>query len=113
MTRASTLALMALLASPAPGLAGGMAMGPNADPADRALMASMRSMQRRMAVKPTGNADRDFALMMMPHHQGAIDMAKVELRYGRDPMLRQLATGVVAAQAREIRAMKAWLARHR
>ena len=57
----------------------------------------MQAMERMdsgmMAAKPTGDPDRDFAAMMIPHHQGAIDMAKVELIYGRDPVLRRLAQG--------------------
>jgi uncharacterized protein (DUF305 family) len=65
-----------------------------------------------MNVKPTGKPDKDFARMMIPHHQGAIDMAKVELQYGTDPELRQLATDIVAAQDKEIAQMKAWLERN-
>ena len=82
---------------------------PAATPADKAFAASMKTMMSGMNVKPTGKPDKDFALMMMPHHQGAIDMAKVELQYGTDPELRQLATDIVAAQEKEIAQMKTWL----
>ncbi|HXE24781.1 MAG TPA: DUF305 domain-containing protein [Roseiarcus sp.] len=84
-------------------------MKPATTPADKAFAASMKTMMNRMNVKPTGKPDRDFVLMMIPHHQGAIDMAKVELQYGTDPELRQLATDIVAAQEKEIAQMKAWL----
>jgi uncharacterized protein (DUF305 family) len=63
-------------------------------------------------VRPTGNADRDFVLMMIPHHQGAIDMAKVEIEYGHDEELRRMAEEIIAAQEKEIGDMKAWLAAH-
>ena len=81
---------------------------PVATPADKAFAASMNTMMKGMNVKPTGNPDKDFVLMMMPHHQGAIDMAKVELQYGTDPELRQLATDIVTAQEKEIAQMKNW-----
>jgi uncharacterized protein (DUF305 family) len=87
-------------------------MKPAATPADKAFAASMRTMMRNMTVNPTGNPDKDFVLMMMPHHQGAIDMAKVELQYGTDPELRRLATDIVAAQEKEIAEMKDWLAKN-
>ena len=73
----------------------------------------MKTMMNGMNVKPTGKPDEDFARMMIPHHQGAIDMAKVELQYGTDTELRQLATDIVAAQDKEIAQMKAWLAEER
>jgi uncharacterized protein (DUF305 family) len=86
-----------------------MMMKPAATPSDKAFAASMKTMMSKMHVQPTGKPDADFALMMIPHHQGAIDMAKVELQYGADPELRQLATDIVAAQEKEIAQMKAWL----
>ena len=72
----------------------------------------MQTMMKSMKVNPTGNADIDFVLMMIPHHQGAIDMAKLELEYGKNPEMRQLATDIVAAQEKEIAAMKAWLGKN-
>ena len=86
-----------------------MAMKPATSAADQAFAASMKTMMSGMNVKPTGKPDEDFVLMMIPHHQGAVDMAKIELRYGTDPELRQLATDIVAAQDKEIAQMKAWL----
>jgi uncharacterized protein (DUF305 family) len=73
----------------------------------------MRAMERMdagmMAAKPTGNPDRDFAAMMIPHHQGAIDMAKIELTYGRDPVLQRLAQGIIVGQQQEIELMQRYL----
>ncbi|TGT34851.1 DUF305 domain-containing protein, partial [Mesorhizobium sp. M4B.F.Ca.ET.169.01.1.1] len=65
-----------------------------------------------MASQYTGNADVDFVRGMIPHHQGAIDMAKVELANGKDPEIRKLAEGVIAAQEAEIKQMQDWLAKH-
>jgi uncharacterized protein (DUF305 family) len=73
----------------------------------------MQAMERMdagmMAAKSTGNPDRDFAAMMIPHHQGAIDMAKLELIYGRDPVLRRLAEGIIVEQQQEIELMQRYL----
>lgn len=61
----------------------------------------------------TGEPDHDFVTMMIPHHQGAIDMAKALLLHTRDPELRNLAQGIITEQQNEIRLMQAWLARYR
>jgi uncharacterized protein (DUF305 family) len=68
--------------------------------------AAMKRMMADMAVKPTGDVDRDFVAMMVPHHQGAVDMAKAELRYGHNEQLRRLAHEIVAAQQQEIKVMR-------
>jgi hypothetical protein len=71
---------------------------------------SMKVMDHDMSSAPmTGNADHDFASMMVPHHQGAVDMAKAELEYGKDPAMRQLATRIIADQKKEIALMQSWL----
>jgi uncharacterized protein (DUF305 family) len=57
----------------------------------------------------TGNADVDFLAMMIPHHQGAVDMARLVLIHGQDPLVRQLAVEIIASQQAEIMAMKARL----
>ena len=59
-----------------------------------------------MAVAPTGDVDADFVAMMIPHHRGAIDMAKVELAHGRNELLRRIAQGIIVAQQQEIEAMR-------
>ena len=70
-------------------------------------------MMQGMAVEYTGNADVDFRLKMIPHHQGAIDMAKVALEHGTDPETKALAEAIIAAQEREIAEMQAWLEKNR
>src|SRR5246500_4628886 len=64
--------------------------------------AAMTKMMNDMTIKPTGNIDRDFVAMMVPHHQGAIDMARAELRYGHEPALRRIAQEIVVDQIQQI-----------
>ncbi|RXF70883.1 DUF305 domain-containing protein [Hansschlegelia zhihuaiae] len=68
--------------------------------------AAMDRMMADMAVKPTGDLDRDFVAMMSPHHQGAIDMAVAYLRYGKNPRLMRLAQEIIVTQQQEIAAMR-------
>ena len=68
--------------------------------------ASMQRMMTAMNVKPTGNVDRDFVAMMIPHHQGAIDMAKSMLRCGHNEQLRRIAQEIIVEQQQEIDAMR-------
>jgi len=67
---------------------------------------AMHKMMADMTIKPTGDIDRDFVEMMVPHHQGAVDMAKAELKYGRNEQLRRLAQQIVATRQGEITVMQ-------
>ena len=124
---ATVLTFVALFAAPSaiPVLAQGMQHGqmqpgqmqhdkvPADSPADKAFLGAMHDMMMGMHQSmPTGDTDKDFVRMMLPHHQAAVDMAKTELQYGADPDLKTLATEIVAAQDKEMAMMKAWQDKH-
>jgi uncharacterized protein (DUF305 family) len=105
--------------APAPGgmMHGGMAhdamtnMQPKGDtgPSSQAYNGANMKMHSAMDITFTGNADADFVKGMIPHHAGAIDMAKVVLAFGKDPEVRKLAESIIKAQETEIAQMQAWL----
>jgi len=77
---------------------------------DQLMGDSMSVMHKGMNSAPhTGDPDRDFVTMMIPHHQGAIDMAKALLLYGKDPQMRRLAQEIIIDQQSEIQLMQLWL----
>jgi hypothetical protein len=67
--------------------------------------AAMTKMMIDMGIRPSGDVDADFVAMMVPHHQGAIEMAQAELRYGRNERLRRMAQEIIVTQQQEIAAM--------
>ena len=73
---------------------------------DRGLQAAMVRMESEMCITPSGNPDLDFARAMIPHHLGAIEMARLELLHGEDIRLRRLAQGIVVEQSQEIALMR-------
>ena len=80
-----------------------------ASPSVKGFTEANDKMHKDMTIEYSGDADVDFVRSMIPHHQGAIDMAKVELEHGKDPELRKLAEEVIKAQTAEIAEMEAWL----
>jgi uncharacterized protein (DUF305 family) len=80
------------------------------DPHWSGLVGRMLKMHDDMAaLERTGNADADFVRLMLPHHQAAVDMARVHLLYGKDPQMRRLAQEIIADQQLEIQLMQLWL----
>ena len=80
--------------------------------ATTAYKAVMNLMMGQMMIPYSGNADLDFIKGMVPHHQGAVDNAKIVLQYGKDPEVRKFAEEVIAAQEAEIKWMNEWLAKN-
>jgi uncharacterized protein (DUF305 family) len=79
------------------------------DPASQAFAAANARMHKDMAIKFTGNADADFVRGMIPHHQGAVDVAEIVLKFGKDDEVKKLATDIIMAQKAEIAQMQSWL----
>ena len=83
------------------------------DPGWSGLTSSMEKMHSAMAaIGPSGATDVDFVRLMLPHHQAAIDMAKTQLLYGKDPQVRRLAQEIITDQQSEIQLMQLWLKSH-
>ena len=118
MTRSDFLRALGLLALvPAAARAqeadhGSMQMAPmgEASPATEGYLAANDRMHAAMAIEYSGDPDIDFARSMIPHHQGAIDMARVVLEHGQDAEIRALAEEIIAAQEAEIAFLEGWLA---
>lgn len=81
----------------------------SAAPSTQAYIAANATMHEDMAIEYTGQADVDFIRGMIPHHQGAVEMARVVLAHGQDPEVRKLAEEIIAAQQAEIAWMTEWL----
>ena len=96
----------ALLAVAVIGSATALAASPEEAPFLADNNAAMARMMSAMEVRPSGDVDADFVAMMVPHHQGAIDMAEAELRYGRNEQLRRMAQEIIVTQQQEIAAMR-------
>jgi uncharacterized protein (DUF305 family) len=85
------------------------AAGPHAQPPSpfySEMDTAMSRMMEQMHVEPTGDVDRDFVRMMVPHHEGAIEMAVAQLKYGKDPVLKRIAQEIIIEQRQEIDVMK-------
>lgn len=105
LRHAVPLALVAIAAAEALVIVHGASAGTPQDAFAAENEAAMSRMMAAMHVAPSGDIDRDFAAMMIPHHQGAIDMALAELRYGSNEQLRRIAQEIIVEQQQEIAAM--------
>jgi uncharacterized protein (DUF305 family) len=110
------VAAMPVQAQQAPAMHGmpmsGSEHGAAGESTDAFKAADDKMMHDMSAPEYTGDADKDFVAHMIPHHQGAIEMAQVELKYGKDPELKRLAQNIIKAQHDEIAFMHRWQAKH-
>jgi uncharacterized protein (DUF305 family) len=114
--RRSSLLILLMLAAASPATAQHAGHEPSAAPigsSSAAYEKAMMAMHNGMAVDYTGDADVDFVNGMIPHHEGAVEMAKIQLKYGKDPELKRLAKSIIVSQGKEIRYMKKWQAEHK
>ena len=96
-----------------PAMSRPVAEAPSKSANNAEMMQKMEAMNKAMMSAPmTGNPDQDLVSMMMPHHQGAIDMARIYLRDGKDPEIRRMAEKIITDQEKEIAEFKAWQAKH-
>lgn len=105
----ATSRLLRLLLAPALAFSAGTALAAvdgTEQPYLVEVHAAMDRMMKAMMVSPTGDVDADFVTMMEPHHQGAIDMAVAELRYGKNEQLKRIAQEIIVDQQQEIAAMR-------
>jgi hypothetical protein len=87
-------------------------MAADASAATKAFEEANARMMQEMRMVPTGDPDMDFAMMMTPHHRGAVAMARIELQYGKDPELRKLAENIIRSQEEEIAFLEKWRMDH-
>ena len=106
---AATVAAVAVAQEAKTGHEGHAMMG-DQGPSSMAFMEANDRMHKGMAIEFTGNADADFIRGMIPHHTGAVEMAKIVLAHGSDPEVKKLAEAIIAAQEVEIKWMQDWLA---
>lgn len=86
--------------------------GTNGTASTQAFQSADATMMQRMSTPYSGDPDRDFVEHMMPHHEGAVAMARIELQYGKDPSLKRMARNIIKSQDEEIVFMKQWLKQH-
>jgi len=103
---ATSVVAIAFVYAGSPARAAGAASGGPEAPFLSENDQAMTRMMDGMSIKPSGDVDRDFVAMMVPHHQAAVDMAKAELKYGHNEQLRRLAQEIVVTQQQEITVMR-------